>query len=114
MPRDDGNTPLLLAAYGNRREVVDHLLSRGANPEARNKYGENYLDFYERWDQFGDEVKRMNGAWVRVTEDDDGSASQWWWEIKAPEAFCVFEDGTRLRNHLGLFEQGIASQIPQS
>lgn len=101
--RKDGNTPLLFAAYGNRREVVDHLLSRGANPELTNKYGETYLDFYKRWDEYGDNVSKMNGAWIQLRED--GTRNTWWWEVESPAAYCAFQDGTKVRSHLGIFKQ---------
>ena len=39
-----GNTALAAAAFGNRFDVVRHLLARGADPDARNRAGKTALD----------------------------------------------------------------------
>ena len=40
----DGNTPLLLASFFGRAEVVDLLLDHGANPTTKNRRGESPID----------------------------------------------------------------------
>ena len=69
------------------------------------------LCFFERWDEYGDNVSKMNGVWIQLRED--GTRNTWWWEVESPAAYCVFQDGTKVRSHLGIFKQGILEIIEQ-
>lgn len=64
---EDGNTPLIIAAATGQEDLVDIFLSKGANPDLKNKAGESAM-MHAIMEQKGDIISSLRRAGAKVND----------------------------------------------